>query len=98
MSALLAFVGSYALQQQEALLLSGTELLGICGGLGLAVLHATQFMVFEHPVLFSVAFPLLVLCSALLMTAGGVVLLRQRSAGLQAAERQRASLSPKGDR
>jgi hypothetical protein len=94
---LLAYSSALAWQFRAALNGADTDSLGFFGSVGLASLHAVRILAFDHSVLLSVMHRILVLCSALIMTLIGIVLVPKRSRGAIAPGTRVASAPPEGD-
>jgi hypothetical protein len=94
---LVAYSAALAWQFSAALNSTATDSLGLFGTIGLASLQAIRIIALDHAALLSVAWRILVLCSALIMALIGLALLPKRVRGVTAAAGHAASALPEGD-
>lgn len=94
---LVAYSAALTWQFSAALNSTVTESLGFFGTIGLTSLHAVRVVTLDHAALLSVAWRILVLCSALIMALIGIALLPRRVRGVTAPARGAASELAGGD-
>ena len=94
---LVAYSAALTWQFSTVLNSAATNSLGFFGTIGLASLHAVSVVALDHAALLSVAWRILVLCSALIMALIGLALLPKRVRGVAAPARDAASELAGGD-
>jgi len=76
---------------------ASADSLGFLGSIGFASLHAFRLVMLDQAALVSVAYRILLLCSALMVTLIGMALVKRRSTGATALPRRGGATTPKGD-
>jgi hypothetical protein len=94
---MLAYLGVLGFQVKTFLNSSPMDLLGCAAGLGLASLHFAQSVAFSPGLVFSFAYKILVLFSALAVILAGLALLHNRTPKMNSGHQPHTSEPVKGD-